>query len=88
MHRDERLNDHHKFKELAALALGNGLTVSERIELKRHLEICDSCRAVSGEYSFLSEDGMSFLAADGGHVPEAEAWDYREAQTELFSSNT
>jgi hypothetical protein len=85
MHPDERLNDHHKFEELAALALGNGLTVSERIELKRHLETCDSCRAVSGEYSLLSEDGMSFLAADGGHVPEAEAWDYREAQNELFS---
>src|ERR1700674_137247 len=85
MHENERLNDHQKFKELAALAQGRGLTVSERIELKRHLQLCEACRAIYCEYSLLSSEGMAFLAADCGHVSEADAWDYRAAQNELSS---
>src|SRR5580700_4044990 len=80
----ERRNDHQKFKELAALAQGRALTGGERIELKRHLELCSACRAISGEYSLLGSQGMTFLAADGGHVAEAEAWNDR-ARMELFS---
>jgi hypothetical protein len=85
MHENEGLNDHQKFKELAALAQGRVLTVSERIELKRHLQLCEACRAVYREYSLLSSEGMAFLAADCGHVSEAEAWDYRAAQNGLSS---
>src|SRR3979411_289262 len=85
MHENERLNDHQKFKELAALAQGHGLTVSEQIELKRHLQLCEACRAIYREYSLLSSEGMAFLAADCGHVSEAESWDYRDAQNELSS---
>jgi hypothetical protein len=85
MRESERPNDHEKFKELAALAQARGLTVSERIELKRHLQWCEACRAISGEYSKLSSEGMAFLAADFGHVSEAEAWDYRAARSELSS---
>src|ERR1700674_2464217 len=85
MHENERLNDHQKFKELAALAQGRGLTVSERIELKRDLQLGEACRAIYREYSLLSSEGMAFLAADCGHVSEADAWDYRAAQNELSS---
>jgi len=85
MHERERLNDHQKFKELAALAQARALTVSERIELKRHLQLCEGCRAIYSEYSLLSSEGMAFLAADRGRVSEAEAWDYRAAQSELAS---
>jgi hypothetical protein len=85
MHENERLNDHQKFKELAALAQGRGLTVSERIDLKRHLQLCEACRAIYREYSLLSSEGMAFLAADYGHVSEAEAWDYRAAREQLSS---
>jgi len=85
MHENERLNDHQKFKELAALAQARGLSISERIELKRHLELCEACRAIYREYSLLSSEGMDFLAADYGHVSEAESWDYRAAQNELSS---
>jgi hypothetical protein len=85
MHENERLNDHQKFKELAALAQGRGLTVSEQIELKRHLQLCEACRAIYREYSLLSSEGMAFLAADCGHVSKAEAWDYRAARTKLSS---
>jgi anti-sigma-K factor RskA len=85
MHESEPVNDHQKFKELAALAHARGLTVSERIELKRHLQLCEACRTISGEYALLGSQGMAFLAADCGHVSEAEAWDYRGAKEELFS---
>jgi len=85
MHENERLNDHQKFKELAALAQARGLSISERIELKRHLQLCEACRAIYREYSLLSSEGMAFLAADCGHVSEADAWDYRAAQNELSS---
>jgi hypothetical protein len=85
MHHKERLNDHRKFEEMAALALGNGLTGSERMELKRHLELCDACRAISAEYSLLSKEGMTFLAADYGRVSEAELRNDQAARNELFS---
>src|SRR5258705_494091 len=85
MHDNQRLTDHQRFKELAALAQGRGLTISERIELKSHLESCQACRAISGEYALLSSQGMDFLAADLGHVLEAEAWDYRTVQNDLTS---
>jgi hypothetical protein len=85
MHESERLNDHQRFKELAALAQARVLTVSERIELKRHLQLCEACREIYRQYSLLSSEGMAFLAADYGHVLEAETWDYRAAQDELAS---
>jgi hypothetical protein len=85
MRESERPNDHDKFKELAALAQAYGLTVSERIELKQHLQWCEACRAISGEYSLLGSEGMAFLAADFGHVSETEAWDYRAARSDLSS---
>lgn len=85
MHEDQRLNDHQRFRELGALAHGHGLTISERIELKRHLELCEACRAISGEYAVLGSQGMDFLAADFGHVSEAEAWDHRAVHDNLLS---
>ncbi len=85
MHESEGLNDHQKFKQLAALAQARGLTVSERIELKRHLDLCEACRRISTEYSLLSSQGMAFLAADCGQVAEADAWDSRAARDELSS---
>src|SRR5258706_862167 len=85
MHESERLNDHQRFKELAALAQARGLTVSERIDLKRHLDLCEACRRISAEYSLLRSEGMAFLAADCGHVPEADAWDCEAARDELSS---
>src|ERR1700683_4147765 len=80
-----RSNDHQRFKELAALAQGRGLTVSEHVELKHHLRLCEACREIFSEYSLLSSEGMAFLAVDCGRVAEADDWDYEAAQTGLFS---
>jgi hypothetical protein len=83
MHKNERLSDHQKFKELAAIA--HWLSDSERTELKRHLQSCDACRAIAGEYSLLRTEGMAFLAAACVDVSEAKAWDDRAARNKLFS---
>lgn len=83
MREGDRLNDHQKFRELSALAQARGLTISERIELKCHLQSCEACREIAGEYSLLSSEGMVFLAAESGHVSEVEGWDYRAAQDKL-----
>jgi hypothetical protein len=85
MHESDRLNDHQKFKELAALAQARGLTVSERIELKHHLELCEACRRISAEYSLLSSQGMPFLAADCGQLAKADGWNSRAARDQLSS---
>jgi hypothetical protein len=83
MHDSDRLTDHHKCKQLAALAQACGLTASERVELAHHLHACEACRTISDEYALLGSEGMTFLAADGGHVSEAETWDYRATQEKL-----
>ena len=46
MRESERLNDHERFREWAAVAQGRGLTAFEWAELKRHLRSCETCRAV------------------------------------------
>jgi len=85
MHDNERLNDHQRFRELAALAQGRGLTVGEQVELKCHLHLCEACREIFSEYSLISSEGMAFLAADCGLIAEAEDWDSGAAQAGLFS---
>ena len=66
MNKNERLDDHQKFKQLAALAMGKALTNNERMELDRHLRVCDSCRQAFDEYALISAEGMPFLATAYG----------------------
>jgi hypothetical protein len=85
MLRGDRADDHQKFQEMAALAQGRELSLSEEVELERHLRQCAPCRAIYDEYSALSTEGMAFLAAAGGHVPESEIWDHRPTRHRLVS---
>ncbi|MGB6773290.1 MAG: hypothetical protein WBE45_02870 [Terriglobales bacterium] len=85
MHRGERLDDHQKFKEMAALAQGHGLSDHAEMELALHLQQCDACRAIYDEYSVISTEGMAFLAVAGGHVQEPEAWDDRATRDRLLA---
>lgn len=84
MHDGEVQNDHRRFRELAAMAHGRGISDGERAELNNHLRSCEPCRTVFSEYAFLGSEGMAFLAAEGGHVWEAEAWDSQASEDELF----
>ena len=75
MNKKERLDDHQKFKELAALTQRGALTDHERLELNRHLRVCDSCQEAYAEYALLSAKGMPFLAAAYDYNDETQDWD-------------
>jgi hypothetical protein len=85
MDKDERLEDHQKFKELAALARTGALSDMERQELRRHLPVCASCHEAYAEYSLINEKGMPFLAAVYGQNDETEDWDDRPARARLLA---
>lgn len=84
MDRAERL-DHHKFKELAALAQRGALSASERFDLELHLQVCPSCRQAYDEYSLISTQGMDFLAAVYDEGSSHETWDNRPAREKLLA---
>jgi hypothetical protein len=85
MHKNGRLDDHQRFKELGALAQGGECSDSEWLELKRHLQTCGSCREAYSEYSLIAKGGMPFLAAARGYTPECNSWDEGAAWSDLLS---
>ena len=85
MNKREGLDDHQKFKELAALERVGTLSESERLALKRHLTVCASCQQAYEEYALISSEGMNFLAAAYGHGKQSENWDDRPARAKLFA---
>jgi hypothetical protein len=84
MHRNQRADDHQKFRELAALARAHALADGERLELENHLRQCAACHQVYGEYSLLHTEGMAYLAAACDQSPESELWDSRSVRNELL----
>jgi hypothetical protein len=85
MNKSERLDNHQKFKELAALAQRGALSHDERMELSRHLRICDSCQQAYAEYALISAEGMPFLAAAYGYGDEREDWDDGPSRNKLLA---
>jgi len=85
MNKNERLDHHQKFKELAALAHRGALTDSERLDLEHHLHVCSSCRQAYNEYAVISTEGMNFLAAVYGDAQEGKEWDDRAVRKKLFT---
>jgi len=85
MNKNERLDDHQKFKELAALAHRGALTENERRDLDRHLRICDLCRDAYAEYSLICTEGMDLLAAVYGRGDGGEEWDDRPTRNKLLA---
>jgi len=87
MNKSERLDDHQKFKELAALAQRRGaLTDNERQELVRHLGGCAPCREAYAEYSLIGAEGMPFLAEAYGYTERSsEEWDDRPTRHRLLA---
>jgi len=85
MNKNERLDHHQKFKELAALAQRGSLTNSERLDLERHLQVCGSCQEAYNEYALISTEGMPFLAEAFGYNREGEDWDDRTARKKLLA---
>ena len=85
MLRSERVDDHQKFRELAALSLRGALSDSERLDLKLHLEVCSDCQRVYDEYALISTEGMSFLATAYGYNQKSERWDNGPTRHKLLA---
>ena len=85
MNETERLDDHQKFKELAALAHRGTLSEGERLTLESHLRVCASCQQAYEEYTLISTEGMQFLAAAHGYGHDLEAWDDLPARNKLMA---
>jgi hypothetical protein len=85
MNRTDPVDDHHQFRELAALSLRDELSEGERLQFKRHLEECSACRQAYQEYALISTEGMSFLAAAYGYEQESEGWDDRGVRNRLLA---
>jgi hypothetical protein len=82
---DKQRLDHERFKELGALANVGAISASERLELGRHLDICEECRDSCTQYRLLSTVGMPWLASNHAHPEEREIWDDLEAREKLLA---
>ena len=89
MNKNERLDGHQKFKELAALAQRGALSEHERLELNRHLRVCESCPQAHAEYELIGAEGMPFLAAAYGYrdetPDEVDDWDDQPLRNRLLA---
>ena len=85
MNKHERLDEHQKFRELAALAQRGALTDSERLALDRHLAFCLACQEAHAEFALISAEGMPLLAAAYGQGDAAEDWDEQLGRSQVRS---
>jgi hypothetical protein len=85
MNKHERLDEHQKFRELAASAQRGALIDSERLALDRHLSVCLPCREAHAEFALISAQGMPLLAAAYGQGDAAEDWDEQLGRSRLLA---
>jgi len=86
MHKNQRPDDHQRFKELAALAQAGALTGLERREFKKHLRQCAACRHVYREFSLIHSEGMAYLAEAGDQDLAVNLWDPRSARNKVMEN--
>jgi anti-sigma-K factor RskA len=82
---DEALNEHDKFRELAAMATAGTLTAAELAELKSHLPACEECREAYWQYQVLAREGFPMLAAGYDHKEAEDIWDDRATRANVFA---
>jgi hypothetical protein len=57
------LNSHEHYEELCALAASRQASQPDLADLKAHLETCPSCRGLADDFTQISAQGLSMLAA-------------------------
>jgi len=57
------LNSHEHYEELCALAVSGEVSRTDLADLRAHLETCPSCRGLAGDFTQISAQGLSVLAA-------------------------
>jgi hypothetical protein len=83
--RDDNLNEHDRFTELAAIATSGALTTGEISELRDHLQVCENCRRVYRQYRILAKEGLPMLAGRHEHWEANGSWDGTSARQKLFA---
>lgn len=65
------LNSHEHYEELCALAASGQASQPDLTDLKAHLESCPSCRCLADDFTQVSAQGLSMLAARRSqcHIP-------------------
>jgi hypothetical protein len=61
------LNTHEQYEELCALAASGQASQDELADLRSHLEICPSCRSATYDFTQISAQALSLLAAKHLH---------------------
>jgi TolA-binding protein len=61
------LNTHEQYEELSALAASGQASADELNDLRSHLEGCPSCRSAAYDFTQISAQGLSQLAANRLH---------------------
>src|ERR1700730_2264420 len=82
--RNDNLNEHDRFRELAAIATSGALTINERAELNVHLRMCEACNEVYAQYRVLAGAGFPMLAASYEHREATSSWDENMLRRKLF----
>jgi hypothetical protein len=80
----DQFEDHDRFKQLCALSVAGNLKAGEPAELKAHLEVCEQCRTLHGEYLLVARDGMPMLAVRFDHPQEVRGWDNSNVKSKIF----
>lgn len=57
------MNSHEHYEELCALAVTGQASQPDLVDLKAHLESCPSCRSLADDFTQLSAQSLSMLAA-------------------------
>lgn len=85
-HSDDNLNEHERFKELAAAGTAGVLSRAERAELEAHLRDCEKCFCVFREYKILAYEGFPMLASSYEHPGPIEGWNEEDARRRLLAA--
>jgi hypothetical protein len=81
---NETINEHEKFKELAACATANALTDIEWVQLTGHLLVCRECEQAYQQYRSLATGVIPLLAVQYGDQGRSGSWDIEPLRTRLF----
>jgi len=80
----DQFEDHERFRQLCALSVAGNLKAGEPAELQAHLEVCEQCRTLHGEYLLVARDGMPMLAVRFDQPQEVIGWDNSNMKSKIF----
>ena len=78
-------NEHDKFKELAALATVNLLTIGEWAQLTNHALVCRECEEVYHQYRNLATEAIPLLAFQYNNREAQENWNDASLRKKIFN---